>query len=156
MACGAGTLCLFCRCLQIILAPNLQCVIYILEAECVSVSSQIIKSYLSKRPKSRSLSVVVAPLLLVLLAPSVCVGHEQDDDHGTVAGLDPALFMAGAVLASSIEDCTLSDGTRTMCHSITIAGFPVNHDIGPFCPPTTSANAEEGGIFPRPPSSLEA
>ncbi len=57
------------------------------------------------------------------------------------------MFMDGAVLAAGIEDCTVSDGSETTCHSITIAGYPVNHDIGSFCPPTTVASVEEGGTL---------
>jgi hypothetical protein len=83
----------------------------------------------------------------MLLALTGCTASDQDYDDGTTAGLDTALFMEGAVLATSIEDCTLSDGTQTTCHSITVAGFPVNHDVGPFCPSTTSAGVEEGGIW---------
>ena len=94
-----------------------------------------------------SLRGVVARLLLVLLASAGCAGLEQGHDHGTTAGLDPALFMDGAVLGTRIEDCTLSNGTQTTCHSITIAGYPVNHAVGPFCPPTTAADADEGGIW---------
>jgi hypothetical protein len=64
-----------------------------------------------------------------------------------LAGLDPALFMNGAAVTTSVVECTLSDGTRTTCHAITVAGYPVNHEVGPFCPPTTSAGAEDGGIW---------
>jgi hypothetical protein len=55
--------------------------------------------------------------------------------------------MDGAVLKNSIEDCTLTDGTKTKCYSITVAGYPANHEVGPFCPPTTSASPEQAGIW---------
>lgn len=124
------------------------------------MSSHIVKGEASERQKARAPSAV-AGLLVVLLIPAGCsvLEHEHEHEHGaahdhvhgtvqdTAAGVDPALFMDGAVVASSIEDCTLSDGTQTSCHAITIAGYPVNHNVGPFCPPSTSAGAEEGGIW---------
>ncbi|NNE35317.1 MAG: hypothetical protein HKN13_08780, partial [Rhodothermales bacterium] len=88
----------------------------------------------------------MAPLFVVLFALAGC-NPGQDHDHGATTGLDPTLFMDGAVLATSIEDCTLSDGTQTKCYSITIAGYPLNHSVGPFCPPKTTSVAEEGGIW---------
>ncbi len=110
------------------------------------MSIEMVKGDTSERQMTRA-PRVVGSLVVVLLALAGCIGPEQEHAHGTTAGLDPALFMEGAVLATSIEDCTLADGTRTTCHSITIAGYPVNHDIGPFCPPTTTAGAEDGGIW---------
>ncbi len=65
-----------------------------------------------------------------------------------VVGVDPDLFFEDALTDEiTTEDCTLSDGTQTSCYSITIAGYPANHDIGPFCPDTTSAEAADVGIW---------
>ena len=51
-------------------------------------------------------------------------------------GLDISYFFDGALEEeATIEDCTLSDGTETTCYSITIAGYPADYDVGPFCPP---------------------
>ncbi len=72
----------------------------------------------------------------------------DEDDHIHDDGLDISLFFAGALAEEvTIQDCTLSDGTQTTCYEITIAGYPADYDIGPFCPETTSATAEEGGIW---------
>ena len=63
-------------------------------------------------------------------------------------GLDPDLFLDGA-LAEEIttEDCTLSGGEETTCYSITVAGFPADHDTGPFCPETITSSADDGGLW---------
>jgi len=58
------------------------------------------------------------------------------------------LFIDGALTEEATEvDCTLSDGTESECTEITIAGYPANTDIGPFCPTTTSSTADESGIW---------
>lgn len=71
------------------------------------------------------------------------------------AGSEPAgqatsidLFVPDA-LAKDIAkvDCTLSNGAVTECYEITIAGAPVDYKVGPFCPMTTAATAEEVGIW---------
>lgn len=65
-----------------------------------------------------------------------------------MAGVDLSLFYEGALAEEvTTEACTLSGGTETICYRITIAGYPVNHDIGPFCPETTSTTAEDAGIW---------
>ena len=54
--------------------------------------------------------------------------------------VDLAAFVDGALTAEPVTtDCTLSDGTETLCYELTVAGFPANRDtIGPWCPATTS------------------
>jgi len=65
----------------------------------------------------------------------------------TAAGPDISLFLAGAARGVTTEPCTLSGGTATTCYRITVVGLPVDHAVGPFCPPTTSSTAAEGGIW---------
>ncbi len=66
----------------------------------------------------------------------------------TTAGLDISLFMDGALAEDvTTEDCTLSGGTETTCYRITLAGYPANHETGPFCPRNLTDSAEEGGIW---------
>ena len=73
---------------------------------------------------------------------------DHDDTQSHADGLDIDLFFEGALAEDvTIQDCTLSDGTETTCYAITIAGYPANYDVGPFCPETTAATAEEGGIW---------
>ncbi len=71
------------------------------------------------------------------------------DDTVVVAtdGLDISYFYENALEAANLVDCTLSDGTATSCYEITIAGYPANHDVGPFCPPTIESTADEGGLW---------
>lgn len=87
-------------------------------------------------------------LLIVLTASLVssCVAQTDTEDNAA-GGLDVSLFFDGAVEEATVVDCTLADGTETSCYEITISGNPVNHDIGPFCPPTIVSTAEEGGIW---------
>lgn len=92
---------------------------------------------------------------ILLLMLNACSDSESsptessaDDAAEAVARhLDTELFFEGALKDVTTVDCTLSDGTETTCYSITIAGYPANHDVGPFCPETTSATAAEGGIW---------
>ena len=64
------------------------------------------------------------------------------------AGLDIGLFLDGALTEeATVQDCTLADGTETTCYAITIAGFPADSDVGPFCPETTATDAEDAGIW---------
>ncbi len=48
---------------------------------------------------------------------------------------------------ATVQDCTLADGTETTCHVIAVAGFPAGRDVGPFCPETTTTDAEDLGIW---------
>ena len=74
--------------------------------------------------------------------------HIHDENVSSGEGLDVSLFFDGALAEEvTTEDCTLSGGTQTTCYRITIAGYPSNHDVGPFCPTTTSTSADEAGIW---------
>ena len=88
-----------------------------------------------------------ASILGLVVLTGCGAGDDNEPAATPMTGMTANLFMEGAVLASSIVDCTLSDGTASTCRSITIAGFPQNHEIGPFCPSTTSSSAAEGGIW---------
>jgi len=62
--------------------------------------------------------------------------------------VDVGLFFDGALEAEPEEvECTLSDGTETTCYSLTVVGNPAERTDGPYCPPTTSSSAEEGGTW---------
>lgn len=66
----------------------------------------------------------------------------------TQTGPDPERFLDGALADPiSTRDCTLSDGTASTCYQITISGAPSNATIGPFCPPSITSDASEGGIW---------
>ena len=73
---------------------------------------------------------------------------ESDDAEPQTDGVNIDLFFDGALAEeAAVVECTLSDGTETMCYEITVVGYPVNHEIGPFCPETTSTDASEAGIW---------
>lgn len=74
---------------------------------------------------------------------------DPTDTGGTAVGSpDPAKFVAGALSAEvTTEACVLSGGTSTTCYRIVTAGVPADAAIGPFCPPTITSTADEGGIW---------
>ncbi len=78
----------------------------------------------------------------------------ETDSDGTAVmasvsgGVDLSLFFDGALASEATTvDCTLSGGTETTCYSITVAGYPASHDIGPFCPDTINDTADAGGLW---------
>ncbi|MBW4962178.1 YHYH protein [Sulfitobacter sp. CW3] len=60
-----------------------------------------------------------------------------------------AQFFATAdiVAGPEVVDCTLSQGEKTECFSITLAADPQTYTPGPWCPTTISDGAEAGGIW---------
>jgi len=69
-------------------------------------------------------------------------------DAESGGGPDVSLFATDALATDpTVEPCTLSGGAQTTCHRITVVGYPVDHDIGPFCPPTIKTPADEAGIW---------
>ncbi len=95
--------------------------------------------------------------LAVALVLSSCGGSDADESASpstsdttstTAATVDTTLFLDGALAEEpSTEDCTLSGGTETTCYRITVAGYPVDHEVGPFCPGTITDGADAGGIW---------
>ncbi len=96
--------------------------------------------------------LLIAPLLAVFVLAS-CGGSDTGSDTTTKTttaseGLDTALFLDGALAEDpTTEDCTLSGGAETTCYKITVSGYPTDHEVGPFCPDTTSDGADKGGIW---------
>lgn len=71
-----------------------------------------------------------------------------------VAETDPrlaevaAFFAAADIIAGpSVVDCTLSQGAKTDCFSITLATEPQTYTPGPWCPTYVSDGADAGGIW---------
>ena len=63
-------------------------------------------------------------------------------------GVDIAAFKDGSLTQPITEEpCTLTNGDETTCYRIIVTGQPVDTTIGPFCPETTSTNAEDSGIW---------
>ncbi|KXI30277.1 YHYH protein [Paraglaciecola hydrolytica] len=66
----------------------------------------------------------------------------------TSSFFDPEFFIADALLEDiSTQSCTLSNGTVSTCYKVVIAGKPANREVGPFCPPSITSDASEGGIW---------
>lgn len=77
---------------------------------------------------------------------------DDDEPSATVVSvgedLDLELFLDGAIVGEPVlGDCVLSDGSSGQCYTISVAGAPVEQDIGPFCPTTITASADEGGLW---------
>ena len=65
-----------------------------------------------------------------------------------VVGLDTTRFLDGALAQEpTVEDCTLNGGTETTCYRLTVTGYPVDHEVGPFCPETITDGADAGGLW---------
>lgn len=102
-------------------------------------------------------SRVVAVLSLTALTLASCGTSEPESSESAastpatstaVTGMDTGLFLDGALVGEpTTEDCTLSGGAETTCYRMTVAGYPVDHEVGPFCPPTITDSAENGGIW---------
>lgn len=60
-----------------------------------------------------------------------------------------ARFEVGAMAASpEVVSCTLSNGDRSACLSLTLASTPAaSYTIGPWCPRHITDTAEQGGIW---------
>ncbi|MBK8293443.1 MAG: hypothetical protein IPK93_01195 [Solirubrobacterales bacterium] len=117
------------------------------------------------RTRPCQISLVLGLLAVAFLVTS-CGGSDSDDSAtsttgssttstGTTTetssettGVDTSLFLDSALSKKATkEDCTLSDGTETTCYSLTVAGYPTDHDVGPFCPDTITDGANKGGIW---------
>ena len=63
-------------------------------------------------------------------------------------GVNASEFLEGSLTKDIVtEDCTLSNGLETTCYRIEVVGSPVDAKVGPFCPESTDATAEEVGIW---------
>lgn len=100
--------------------------------------------------------LLAAPLAAALLLSSCSDSGSQSgsgessssSSSTTAARLDTALFLDGALAEEpTTEDCTLSGGAETTCYRITVSGYPVDHEVGPFCPETITDGADKGGIW---------
>ncbi|MEP4859936.1 MAG: hypothetical protein ABJ117_04665, partial [Alphaproteobacteria bacterium] len=90
----------------------------------------------------RLLSTLAA---VVLAGPAAAHGdHPADPDLARVAS-----FFSGAQIAEGPTkvDCTLSEGAKTTCFSITVRPDPQDYTPGPWCPTNVSQGAEAGGIW---------
>ena len=108
-------------------------------------------------PRSlRRSPVLVLPLAAAFLLAS-CGADESGSGASTgdatsssasSAGLDTGLFLEGALATEpTTEDCTLGGGAETTCYRLTVAGYPTDHEVGPFCPATITDGADAGGIW---------
>ncbi len=71
-------------------------------------------------------------------------GHEADRRLGELAGLFDTRTVVGG---PDLVPCTLSGGTETTCFKITVVPEPTDHEMGPWCPRSTSDTAEVAGVW---------
>lgn len=96
---------------------------------------------------------IVCLVVVASIAIAACGGDDDDDDDTDdtdTPGIDPSYFLSGGLVTGTsitTENCTLSGGTETTCYRIQINGAPDDHDVGPFCPTTTSSVAADAGLW---------
>ena len=95
------------------------------------------------------------------LIAALASGHASSNDEKSTAdmqgsaengfksmALDPTKFVDGALVSEPIiVDCTMSDGTKTSCYQLEIAGVPAESKVGPFCPQSITSDATNSGIW---------
>ena len=68
--------------------------------------------------------------------------------EATAGAVDPSLFFDGALADEpTTVDCELDGGATAKCYRMTVTGYPTSHEVGPFCPDTTSDGEDAGGIW---------
>lgn len=89
------------------------------------------------------------PLLVFAVLGTGCswFGRGPIDTDAVVVGIDPSAFDGALSVPARIEPCTLSGGTKTTCHVLTITGSPKTHAIGPFCPRNAESAADDVGVW---------
>ena len=93
---------------------------------------------------TRTTDSILFPTLLCALLATPSWGHGVDSTLEELA----RLFDSKAVVAGpELVPCTLSGGTEATCFEITVVPEPSDHDMGPWCPRSTSDTAEDAGIW---------
>ncbi len=102
-----------------------------------------------KTKSVRALGLSIAlPALVVACNNSNEVVEAVSTQSAVVGAIDPSQFLHDALVEDiATENCTLSSGLETTCYRITIAGAPVNANVGPFCPRSITDGAEDAGIW---------
>lgn len=78
------------------------------------------------------------------IASTTAALAQTDDRLADVADFfESAKIIAGP----EVVDCTLSQGEKTECFSITLAADPQTYTPGPWCPTHVSDGADAGGIW---------
>ena len=87
------------------------------------------------------------PMILtaLFLAGSVATASAQTDPR--LAEVADFFAAADIVAGPDVVECTLSQGEKTECFSITLAADPQTYTPGPWCPANVSDGAESGGIW---------
>ena len=75
-------------------------------------------------------------------------GDSSGEETVNASTIDITRFTTGALTSSDVVDCELSDGTAAQCYELVTAGIEKTDDmIGPFCPSSTTSNADGGGVW---------
>ncbi len=101
--------------------------------------------------KTLSLTFIVLSGSLMIAAcnsPSPKAETSSPDASKPAISVNPTYFIKDN-LAKEItkEECTLSDGTKSSCYSITIKPNPQEHKLGPWCPTNINDGKDKGGIW---------
>lgn len=84
---------------------------------------------------------------------SACTGSrlQPTAEHLTVESteaVNPAYFIQESLVQEiTLEERTLSDGSKAMCYVIVTRSEPHEHEMGPWCPTLISDGVEDGGIW---------
>ena len=70
-------------------------------------------------------------------------------DKSTLKDVTSSFGFIEKALAQNLQqgDCTLSNGDSAKCLNIVINAVPQTREPGPFCPPSITSSADEGGIW---------
>ncbi|CAA6820905.1 MAG: Unknown protein [uncultured Sulfurovum sp.] len=108
------------------------------------------RAYLTKHKQAIFLSGLVGTALLVGCGDSntttITDSNLTTGDTNSSLSVDISKFNSTTISPITEVDCTLSNGASSTCYKVTIKGFPSDRDeVGPFCPTTTSTDAESTG-----------
>lgn len=95
--------------------------------------------------------MVAAVAVIGAMMGGGALAHDEalaEDQHSDQLAHLAALFEPGAIIGEpELVDCTLSEGTKTTCFSITVGRYPTGYDAGPWCPRNIADGPERSGIW---------
>ena len=94
---------------------------------------------------SMQISRTLVPVVLTMgLGMTSASSHEHKEQLSQWT----SFFAAAQVVGEpSIVDCTLSEGAKAKCFSITVRPLPATYKPGPWCPTNVSDGPDKGGLF---------
>lgn len=83
-------------------------------------------------------------IIFMLNSPAAAQTTQQQNRFDVLASLFKDANVIGTPI---IVDCTLSDGAKSLCFSITTGPAPSNHKTGPYCPRTINTKPDDAGTW---------